>query len=561
MEYTELSDYRLHPGILTGWVGTADPSQWREDPRPLSANHEAHVLDSLAGEEQVAPEDWIGTAFRIRRPLDHDAFAETLRRWHARHEAYRTTAVRGSDGTGVQRKTLPADAVDVRTIDLGRVGTTDPSAADAPATTDATGPDAADAPAPDLDIQKAIRKLFSREISVLRWPHLAVATIDPYAHGWDAAAGEANAEDALATDDVAAPGDGWFTVVFGADHAIMDAYTQIFSIAELTELYRSVLDGTAAELPPTGSYVDFSTIERAAADLLDADHPAVARWREFLAETNGFSGAPGTDAVLAPPRFPLPVHGDPADADGGHRADGSVAPDPAGDTVIDPLDAKFDRHGQLRQRSLSRWIFDDATAKAFADRSKELGSSQMGGFLTALKIALTSLSGGSEVRYIMPMHTRTSPEYALAAGWFVGLMPVADPLGDATSFPEALSQTTASVMANRDLVGHPYARVAQILDVTEPPRFVVSYVDTRHIPGATAWTPHERALRSSIHSDDDVYLWINRGLGGLNVSMRYPDTAVAAESVERFLAAFTSVVEDVVATGDHAIARVLSPLG
>ena len=111
MEYTELSDYRLHPGILTGWVGAADPSQWREDPRPLSANHEAHVLDSLAGEEQVAPEDWIGTAFRIRRPLDHDAFAETLRRWHARHEAYRTTAVRGSDGTGVQRKTLPADAV------------------------------------------------------------------------------------------------------------------------------------------------------------------------------------------------------------------------------------------------------------------------------------------------------------------------------------------------------------------------------------------------------------------------------------------------------------------
>ena len=150
------------------------------------------------------------------------------------------------------------------------------------------------------------------------------------------------------------------------------------------------------------------------------------------------------------------------------------------------------------------------------------------------------------------MHTRHEPKYMLSAGWFVGLMPVDDPLNGASSFTEAFSDTVQATKRHRDLSVYPYAAVSDALHINEPPRFVISYVDTRFVPGADTWGDHDRVLRSSVMSDDDIYIWLNRTGEGLNVSMRYPNNAQAEESIAAFLSRFAAIIHSVVTTGDYA---------
>ncbi|WP_291480235.1 hypothetical protein [Corynebacterium sp.] len=471
MEYTELSAYRLHAGDVTTWTPTATDA-WTVDPRPLSSNHEAHVRESLsAGTADPSPrgDNWIGTAFRIHHSFDAGAFAATLRAWMVRHEAYRTTAVAatagdsGVEGGGLHRQTLPADAVDVASRPLGHL--------------------------PDADsVRDVLDHHFATGVSALSWPHLTVATV---------------VQDAP-----------WFTVVFAADHAVMDAYTQIVSIAELREIYAAQVEGRTPELPLAGSHVDYSRGERELADSLTADHPVVQRWRHFL---TGADGAPAT------PRLPLA---------GAHTGD----------------------EEDVKQVSTSMWLLGDVDATVFGQISKRHGGSQVTGLLAALKVAAARADRhglcGDTFRYVMPMHTRTSAEFALSAGWFVGLMPVEDPMPRGAAFSEAVAATTAAVKENRDLVAYPYPKVAELLGVSEPPRFVVSYVDTRYIPGADAWTPHDRTLRGVAYSSTDVYVWVVRTTGGVNISMRFPDAPCTRDSVRALVAEYFTVLHSVVDTGD-----------
>ncbi len=461
MEYSELADYPLHGGQTIGWVPAAHTGAWRTDQRPLSTDHEAHVACASADPDAAAG-SWIGTAFRVTERLDTDAFGAVVAEWIARHEAYRTTAVPAPGGRGFVRATLPADGV---------------------AVTVRRAPE----PRGSAEICSRIETFFAEVVSAVRWPHLAVVTVEPDDHA------------------------EWFTVVFAADHAVMDAYTQVIAIAELTELYRARVQGRAPLLPPVGSYVDFSAFERAVDDALDHAHPVVARWADFF----------GAGRRL--PAFPLPVR-------------------PADDSTPD------------YQASLSRWLLDADATEAFVAAAKRFGGSQTSGFLTAVKTALGRL-GADGLRFVMPMHTRNAPEFAASAGWFVGVMPVDDPIGTAASFGEAIAGTATAVRANRDVVPFSLPRVMSILDVNGAPEFVVSFVDGRAIPGSDSWSEHERALRSRVRSASEVYLWINRAAGGLNLSMRYPNNEVAASSVHAFVAEFAAVLTEVVETGDAALVQ------
>lgn len=509
MEYTELAAYRLHAGHVTTWTPTATTSTadsgdaWAVDPRPLSCNHEAHVAEALAAGPAANPaanpaasdtssdasdprgDNWIGTAFRIHHTFDAEVFAATLRAWMVRHEAYRTTAVAGTVGDSavedpaLHRRTLPADAVDVTSRSVGHLA------------------DAA-------SVREVLERHFATEVSALQWPHLTVATVGP---------------DAEAPDDSLGSQDGpWFTVVFAADHAVMDAYTQIVSIAELREIYAAELAGRCPELPLAGSHVDYSRVERELADELTVEHPVVQRWRDFLGRCDG---TPPALALAATPAAP----------------EASGAPEPL-------------------QVSTSVWLLGEVDATVFGQLAKSYGGSQVTGLLAALKVAVARADRtgvcGDALRYVMPMHTRTSPEFALSAGWFVGLMPVEDPMPRGAAFSEAVSVTTAAVKENRDLVAYPYPKVAELLQVAEPPRFVVSYVDTRFIPGAEDWTPHDRTLRGVAYSSTDVYIWVVRTNGGVNISMRYPDAPCTRDSVRALVAEYFAVLHSVVDTGDAA---------
>ena len=501
MEYTELADYPLPTGQLSTWQFTDDASQWSEDERSLSINHEDHLREVLRAEknnaEQGLPsvsEDWIGGAFVIHQPLRTDAFREALRTWFSRHEAYRTTAV--ADGhneatTSFTRYTLGSSAVDVSRNNFGVYKD-------------------------DQLLRHEIHRHFAQHVNGIGWPHVTVATIEPEA--FEAGAREPEAKRSDASHEHTSPE---FTVIFAADHAVMDAYTQLFTIAELRELYAAAVDKREPALPPAGSYVDFCAGERAVTESASARERAVQEWKEFLTDAHGYP---------APPVFPLPIR---SNVDSGSATPANQHP---------------------AQHSLSQWLLNEKDISQLGKRAKANGGSTKSALLTALKLALTELSPVPSARYIMPMHTRHEPKYMLSAGWFVGLMPIDDPLNGASSFTEAFSDTVQATKRHRDLSVYPYAAVSDTLHIDEPPRFVISYVDTRFIPGADAWGDRDRVLRSSVVSDDDVYIWLNRTGEGLNVSMRYPNNAQAEESIAAFLSRFAAIIHSVVTTGDYAAA-------
>ncbi|WP_406605455.1 condensation domain-containing protein [Corynebacterium kroppenstedtii] len=494
MEYTELADYPLPTGHLSTWHFIDDASQWSEDERSLSINHEDHLREVLRAEKDNAEhglpsvsEDWIGGAFVIHQPLNADALRQALMTWFSRHEAYRTTAVaddRNEATTSFTRYTLGSSAVDVSRNDFGVY-------------------------ADDQLLRHEIHRHFAQHVNGIGWPHVAVATIEPEA-----------AEAAQVDDDDREHAPQEFTVIFAADHAVMDAYTQLFTIAELRELYSAAVDKREPALPPAGSYVDFCSGERAVTESASARERAVKDWKEFLTDA---------DEHPAQPVFPLPIRS---------AESGSATP--------------ADQH--RAQHSLSQWLLDEKDISRLGKQAKANGGSTKSALLTALKLALTELSPVSSARYIMPMHTRHEPKYMLSAGWFVGLMPVDDPLNGARSFTEAFSDTVQATKRHRDLSVYPYAAVSDALHINEPPRFVISYVDTRFVPGADAWGDRDRVLRSSVTSDGDVYIWLNRTGEGLNVSMRYPNNAQAEESISAFLSRFAAIIHSVISTGDYATA-------
>ncbi|GAA4659232.1 condensation domain-containing protein [Gordonia humi] len=461
MEYTELADYPMHEGHVLGWVPNAGPGSWRDDERRLSTDHESHVGRAHADPDRHRG-SWIGGAFRIAGPLLRDVFAAALADWLGRHEAYRTTAV--ATDTGWRRRTVAPESVEVAVRPVPE-------------------------PCGGSDACARLEEFFAEVVSSVRWPHLAVVTVEP---------------DSACRDEAA-----FFTVVFAADHTVMDAYTQAFTIGEFTELYRARLAAAGSELPPCGSYVDFSAAERAVDDALDATHPAVRRWGALI--DTGFPG------------FPLPLG--PGGVDGG---------------------------GQ--QASLSRWLLDAPATESFVAAAKRFGGSQTSGFVAAVKSALGRL-GADGLRFVMPMHTRYTPELATAAGWFVGVMPVDDRMDGAGSFGEAVPGTAVALRANRDVVPFSLSRITDLLGVGEAPQFVVSYIDGRAVPGANRWSAHDRVLRSRVRSDSEVYLWINRAAGGLNLSMRYPNNDVATASVHAFVAEFAAVLTEVASHGDASIGQ------
>ncbi|NDK92317.1 condensation protein [Gordonia desulfuricans] len=344
---------------------------------------------------------------------------------------------------------------------------------------------------PGSDICGHIEDFFARDLSAAHWPHVVAVTIEP--------------------DSMIEAAEG-VIVVLAADHSVMDAYSQLLLITEINEFYQALGEGRAPELPACGSYVDYCVTEHEAGLGIDADHSALAPWQEFWDD--------GSD-VPAMPRFPLPTQ---------------------------PAVPTDDVAGQ--QSSLSLWLLSAEETNAFNAACKRHGASLSTGAFTALTTALHRLTGKRETRFVMPMHTRTTPESFAAAGWYVGLVPASITLGDAPSFSAALASVDAGVRRHAALTHQPYPRIAALAGMLDTPRFAVSFVDARFLPGAATWTDRDRALRSRIANNDEVYIWVNRTTEGMNISLRFPNNEVAAASIHAMIGEFAAVLRDVATNGD-----------
>jgi len=434
MEYTELAAYPLPDGALTVWTPTCGEAAWRGDARAISHDHEALLADARSGA-------WIGSVMRVPVRYDQGAVRRALRAWIDRHEVLRSTVVR--DGAGWRRKSVSADTVDVAARTVGNVS---------------------------ADEAHELISGFFGGVSALTWPHCLFATVEE-------------------------PGEEAFVVAFGADHSVMDAYSQLLWFQEFMSLYTRALSGepdSRLAALDVGSHVDHSAAARSLDAVIGEDDPTVRRWRDYLAD-----GFPACAAVPSAP-----------DADG-------------------------------QQHSLSRWVAGPDVAAEVERVCRGLGTGTQAGVLAAFGRAVAARTGDDRIRFVLPMHTRHDRRHVDAVGWYVGLCPVEFDLADATGFPEAVHIVRAGVSAVRACAKASFTRVAQLLGATGEPRFVVSYVDVRQVAGADRWTDwRARALRAPEPSRDEVYLWFIHSAHGINVSARCAPSDAAVAAVADLIAGF-----------------------
>lgn len=455
MEYTELSAYDVPPGEVTAWIPTAAPSAWVDDDRRLSHNDELHLDTAEAG-------SWIGSIMRLAGPLDPAALTLALRAWVGRHEALRGSVQ--ETPVGRRRRTIaPADVLVTPTA-LGWF--------------DAAG------------ARARVSELLADHIDPSVWPCVVFATV--------------------------ADADG-FTLVFGADHGVMDAYSQLLWFEEIATLYERAQAGEPlSELAAAsaGSHIDHSAAERVTGEAMSLESESVRVWRDWLTSPEG---------TLRFADFPV-----------------------TGITDVPAVAAP------LLQAGLSQWLGDERQARALGELCKGAGVGFQAGMMGAMAYVLRAQHGVERMRFVAPMHTRYTAEHATAVGWYVGLAPVTLDITGAGTLPEVAVRVQAALAESKPLVRQPFARVADLLGVDDAPHFVVTFVDTRFIPGAERWNDWDaRTLRAPVRADDEVYLWLVRDRDGLNVSTRYPAT-VAAERTVRGLIDGMSSLFDEIAPSEHA---------
>ncbi|MFC9968948.1 condensation domain-containing protein [Nocardia ignorata] len=445
MEYTHLSDFRIRSGDLSIWTPELiSPDSWHDDERPLASVHAQYLGFLDPDDPQPGRGRWIGTIFEMDAPLDERAWARTLELWHDRHEGFRTTVAPTGDG------------------DYHRITT-------APGTVRVTS-----APVADLtdgeQINEFLCDVLELRLSALVWPHLLVATV---AHD---------------TDD--------FTVLVGADHSVLDAYSQAVLILELRTLYTAVTTGGEIRDSSTfGSPADFAAIERAAAEELTPDSPAVAVWRDFL-------GAPGSPM----PRF--------------------------GAGMVAELD------GEHAQPSVSRTLLTIAELEEVEARLDQLKHRLSVTVFAALAVAWREVFGQDRFRTVMPIATRPDLTWLESMGWFVNVVPVDITLPSGADMAAALTATRASLKRAHICNDASWGRSLAMVGAMEGPTFGASFLDIRMLPDYELVADlRGRTLRAVSYSTEEVYFWVVRGPEGLYVSTRYP-AGLPAEVMDRYLTEF-----------------------
>ncbi|MGW1197862.1 condensation domain-containing protein [Streptomyces sp. NPDC002536] len=473
MLMTTLSEYGVRPGLLREW--TLDEEPFRAAARPGSAewvgppsyNQEWHLkFASRLAERGSGIPLWMGFAFELPGPLDVEAFREALRTWTGQHETLRS-GFRMS-GAKPELFTVCSDAVSVQDVVLGEF----------------TGDD---------DISGCLQKRIDEATDAFRWPSHVVETV----------------ERADST-----------TVIVALDHAHTDGFSVMTAVAEWQRLYAACVEGRSAELPAVRSYVDFGAAERAAAQRIDAGHPAVGHWSRFIAA--------GDDRLL---RFPLDLG----------VAEGELLP-----------------HAKLDVR-----LLDASEAQAVEAVCHDAGGGFLTGLLAAFAMVTHSITGDPVYRTVMPVHTRSRPEQQHSMGWYVGVAPVEVGLGAAEGFHDVVRAAHRSARTTLRHGRVPIARIAELLGTEAewerrmPEVFpFVSFIDTRVIPGVRQWPEwNARTVARLRTRGSKVNFWLHRTHDGVLLTARYPGTGTAEVSVADFVGRVQGVLRSAAGRGTAVEAR------
>ncbi|WP_433654945.1 condensation domain-containing protein [Nocardia sp. CA-128927] len=441
-------------------------------PAPVSLLQQSHIRNKLAAERAGgAPASSLGGVCTMTGRLDRAAAQQAVTAFVLRHETLRCWfAVEEADGGfALTRHLVPS--------------------ADVAFTTVSTGMFAASA-----DIRVAAGRRFRTDTNPVRWPAFVFGAID---HGDE------------------------FTLFFSMDHSSTDGYSILLAFTELHALYRAYSTGTAADLPETGSHLDFCRAESRVLEQLDLEAPAIEEVLALLRDSaDEFRQLP-LDYGLAP--------------------------------------------GQTAARTDTRLaILDADEADAFAAVCRANDASFGVGLLAALAITDLEFAGRTSHHSFHVVSARTDPAYHAAQGWFVNYLPIGLTVGRDALFTHAAKEAAGAFNRLKPLIGVPIlgllgASGAPLASFASPP--MVSYLDYRRFSIASMPDVH------SIHSltTDSVLgpvaqVWFSREAHHTVILVKHPDTAVARESAGGYVRQLRRVVHDVAHTGDfHAVAPARKP--
>jgi len=282
----------------------------------------------------------------------------------------------------------------------------------------------------------------------------------------------------------------------GLDHSYTDGLSFFLVFHELDALYREETGGEATDLPPVGDFMDFAQQERARVADADVTPPSLPGWADFW-----FAG----DSELG--RFPVPL----------------------GTDVDAPVELERHLHHLLTGEEA---LALDAAAERLGTRTTQL-------VYAAVGLAGRDLGDARSLRFLNPVHTRDAPEWLLAAGWFINVMPVHVDVAEG-DLVEVAGRVRESFRAARAASQLPAMKVYDIVEqalgvklsqVGE--RYMLSYMDLRHLPGATTWGDADAVLVSRGGRDSNATSWVMREDDQMYVLSIVPGTDEAMSAVTR----------------------------
>ncbi|MBF6175923.1 condensation domain-containing protein [Nocardia blacklockiae] len=307
-----------------------------------------------------------------------------------------------------------------------------------------------------------------------------------------------------------------FTVYAAVDHLHTDGVAQALSCVDLLTLYGRELSGGQVAVGEVDGHIAHCARERAYNAELTLDSPPVRRWVELLRRNGG-------DV----PSFPLDL--------------GAGA-------------------GYTRGAQVTVPLMSEADALAFERACAEHGGRFLGGLFVAIAIAELELSGRDRYFGFTPANTRSTPGEAGSIGWYTNLIPVTVDIRPEDTFATLVGAAQQAAERAKDLLDVSLHRVLELatpdLGIHTEPGWaapMLSYVDVRKITGAEMFSRINGGLYGNNASAGEVYTWVNRLPDQTKLSVLFPDTPQAHESIDRYVKAVTSVITTVAAEGDYGI--------
>ncbi|HEY9315448.1 condensation domain-containing protein [Williamsia sp.] len=309
-------------------------------------------------------------------------------------------------------------------------------------------------------------------------------------------------------------GDG-FTFYAALDHLVTDGISSALIVVELLQLYAMAAYGAENTLSEVGSYIDYCERERSGSAELTLDSPHVKRWIELVQAHGG-----------GLPTFPL------------------------------GLGVSSDGYARTAHRSTS--LFDEDYAEGFATVCRENNASFVAGVLAVAALASYEFTGRQKYFGLTPKSTRSTPAEFNSIGWFTSLIPVPLEIDESSAFSAIVGDSQLSFDAGKELTDVSFHRVLQLVEpgsgVDVPLGWsvpMVSYIDVRKLPGVDVFDALNAGLFGNRGSSEEVFLWINRFAEETTISLLYPGTDEARESIKLYVDRLIEIFTTIAVHGDY----------